>query len=49
MLVPCCGPDRDLIKGDPVLGVFLTVIFFELLELEITQSDDLPEMRGELF
>jgi len=49
MLVPCCRRDRDLIKGDPVLEVFLAVIFFELLELEIMRPDDLLEMRGELF
>ena len=49
MLVPCCRSDRDLIKGHPIFGVLLAVVFFELLELEIAWPDDLSEMRGELF
>jgi len=44
MLIPCCRPDRDLIEGDPVLGVFLAVVFFKLLELEIARPNYLLEM-----
>ena len=44
MLVPCCRPNRDLIEGDPVLEVFLAVVFFKFLELKIAWPNYLLEM-----
>jgi hypothetical protein len=49
MLITCDGPNSDLIECDPAFGVFLAVIFPELLKLEIPWLDDLSEMRSKLF
>jgi hypothetical protein len=40
MLVTCGGLDGDLVEHDTAFGVFLAVIFPELLELEIPWPDD---------
>jgi hypothetical protein len=49
MLITYGGPDGDLIERDQAFGVLRTVIFPELLKLEIPWPDDLSEMRGKLF
>jgi hypothetical protein len=49
MLITCGRPNGDLVERDPAFGVLLTVIFFELLKLEIPWPDDLSEMRSKLF
>jgi hypothetical protein len=49
VLITCSGPDGDLIDYDLAFGVLLTVIFPELLKLEIPRPDDLSEMRSKLF
>jgi hypothetical protein len=49
MLITCSRLDGDLVEHDLAFGVFLAVIFPELLELEIPWPDDLSEMRSKLF
>jgi hypothetical protein len=49
VLITCGGPNSDLVERDPAFRVLLTVIFLELLKLEIPWPDDLSEMRSKLF
>jgi hypothetical protein len=49
VLITCGGPDSDLIERDPAFEVLLTIIFSELLKLEIPWPDDLSKMRSKLF
>jgi hypothetical protein len=49
VLITYSGLDSDLIERDLAFGVFLAVIFPELLKLEIPWPDDLSEMRSKLF
>jgi hypothetical protein len=47
--ITCGRPNGDLIERDPAFEVLLTVIFPELLKLEIPWPNDLSEMRSKLF
>jgi hypothetical protein len=49
VLITCGGPDSDLVERDLAFGVLLTIIFPELLKLEIPWPDDLSKMRSKLF
>jgi hypothetical protein len=49
MLITCGGPDGDLVERGQAFGVLRTVIFLELLKLEIPWPDGLSEMRGKMF
>jgi hypothetical protein len=49
VLITCDGPNNDLIERDLAFMVLLTVIFPELLELEIPWKDDLLERWSKLF
>ena len=44
VLISCCRSDGDFVESDPVLWIFLAVVFFEFFKFEIAGPHDLAEV-----